>query len=574
MIFIFIISKWKFPVNFLCTKRLENKLQSRDIEKSPQSYFRRKNISKLSRLTKISFLLAFFFAVDKVLAIFRVVVLLRTFGLSQLLDLDAFNVANNVPDLLFALISGGALAMAFIPVLTEVLSKAGKKSAWELFSRVANFAFLVTVAIAVVVAIFAKPLVSLVIAPGFSPERQIMVVQLMRLNLIATIIFSISGLVIAGLQSNQHFLLPALAPIFYNIGQIVGVVILAPAKGLTIGGLTLPAFGLGVNGMVYGVILGAVMHLGIQIPGLIAKGFHWSASLGLNDSEVKKVLRLLGPRVLTMFFIQLTFVVRDNLASHLSLGDISALTYGWMIQQVPETLIGTAIGTAMLPTISTLIAQGQKQAFLETIHRALRVLIALTIPISVIISLSLSPFLNLAFNLGDAGTQVLLAVTQGFLIGLMGHSLLEVASRSFYAQQDARTPLFVAALNAGLYTLFGIILMKPLGAAGISLGDSLAFTIEALILLGILNFRMRSTPDVGKSLWDGIRTTFSNVNLANRTLLRTMIGSVLIAGVLIAFQFFVGKSLGPLLLGTSSILLGFLIILPFIWVEIRQLFQL
>jgi putative peptidoglycan lipid II flippase len=275
-----------------------------------------------------------------------------------------------------------------------------------------------------------------------------------------------------------------------------------------------------------------------------------------------------------MFFIQLTFVVRDNLASRLSLGDISVLTYGWMIQQVPETLIGTAIGTALLPTISSLIAQGQKEVFLDTIHRALRVLIALTIPISVILSLSLSPFLNLAFNLGDAGMQVLLAATQGFLLGLMGHSLLEVASRSFYAQQDARTPLFAAALNAGLYSLLGIILMKPLGVVGISLGDSLAFTIEALLLLGILNYRFRISSVGGKSFWDKIRAVFNAARLANKTLLRTIVGSLVIAGALILFQLSVGRNLSHLLVGTGSILLGCLIILPFIWVEIRQLFKL
>jgi putative peptidoglycan lipid II flippase len=275
-----------------------------------------------------------------------------------------------------------------------------------------------------------------------------------------------------------------------------------------------------------------------------------------------------------MFFIQLTFIVRDNLASRLTLGDISALTYGWMIQQVPETLIGTAIGTAMLPTISTLIAEGKKEVFLETIHRALRVLIALTIPISVILSLSLSPFLNLAFNLGDAGTRVLLAVTQGFLIGLMGHSLLEVASRSFYAQQNARVPLYTAALNAALYTVFGIVLMKPMGAMGISVGDSLAFTIEALLLLGILNYRMRSSPVDGKSFWARLRTTFDSASLANKTFLRTAVGSVVIAGVLIPFQLFIGKNLGHFMTGTSSMLLGVAVIIPFIWVEIRQLFQL
>jgi putative peptidoglycan lipid II flippase len=516
---------------------------------------------------------AFFFAVDKALAIFRVVVILRMFGLSNTLDLDAFNIANNVPDLLFALISGGALAMAFIPILAEVISKDGKKSAWVLFSRIANFAFLVTVAIAILVAIFAGPLARLVIAPGFSPERQQIVVQLMRLNLVATIIFSVSGLVIAGLQSNQHFLLPALAPIFYNIGQIIGVIILAPVKGLTIGGITLPAFGMGVKGMVYGVILGALMHLGVQIPGLISKGFCWTPSMGLKDPGVVKVLKLLGPRVLTMFFIQLTFVVRDNLASHLSLGYISALTYGWMIQQVPETLVGTAIGTALLPTISTFIAQGQKKAFLDIIQKASRILFALTIPIAVILSFSLKPLLFLAFNLGESGTKILLTVTQGFLIGLMGHSILEIAARSFYAQQDARTPLFAAVVNTGLYSLLGIIFMKSLGPMGISLGDSLAFTLEALLLLGILNFRMND--QLGRmNLWQKISAIFCAGDMARKTVFRTILGSLLTAGVLICYQRMAGDLLGELLIGVSSLLLGSLIVLPFIWIEIRQLFKL
>ena len=216
---------------------------------------------KFSRLSKITLLLAFFFMLDKALAILRQVLIARQFGLSP--ELDAFNVANNVPDLLFALISGGALAMAFIPVLSEVLTKDGRDSAWLLFSRIANLAFIVTSALAIIVAIFAAPMVrnQIGIAPGFTSTQQDLVIRLMRMNLVATIIFSISGLVMAGLQANQHFLLPAMAPLFYNIGQIFGVVILSPAKGYTIGSITLPAFNLGVTGLVYGVIIGAVLHL-------------------------------------------------------------------------------------------------------------------------------------------------------------------------------------------------------------------------------------------------------------------------------------------------------------------------
>ncbi len=313
----------------------------------------------MSKLTKITILLASFFAVDKVLAITRQLLTARIFGLSA--ELDAFNAANNLPDLLFALISGGALAIAFIPVLSEILTTSGRQSTWLLFSRIANLAFIVTAIIGIFIAIFAEPLVSwrLGIAPGFDLTQQKLVAELMRLNLIATMIFSISGLVMAGLQTNQHFLLPAIAPLLYNLGQIFGAIILAPKEGLSIGPIHLPSYSMGVHGLVYGVIIGAALHLLIQIPALVKYQFKWTPSITVFDPNVRKVLRLLGPRLLTMFFIQLIFIARDNLASGLSTGAVSALTYGWMIMQVPETLLGTAIGTALLPTLSEFAVKQQ-----------------------------------------------------------------------------------------------------------------------------------------------------------------------------------------------------------------------
>ncbi len=292
--------------------------------------------TRTTRLTRAALLLGSFFALDKGVAFVRQVIIAQQFGLSA--ELDAFNVANNLPDMLFALISGGALAMAFIPVLSEVLNRDGQKAAWDLFSRIANLAFLVTAGLAVVVLIFAPQIVrsEVGIAPGFGTPQQDLVIDLMRLNLVATLIFSISGLVIAGLQANKHFLLPALAPILYNIGQIFGALILAPQQGYTLGSVTLPAFGMGVHGLVYGVVIGAILHLGIQIPGLIRYHFQWTPKIGIRTEGVAKVLRLMGPRLITMFFIQLIFIARDNFASRLEVGFVTALTYGWMIFRVPE----------------------------------------------------------------------------------------------------------------------------------------------------------------------------------------------------------------------------------------------
>ena len=511
---------------------------------------------KISRLSKISLLLAVFFLFDKLLAILRQVLIARQFGLSP--ELDAFNVANNIPDLLFALISGGALAMAFIPVLSEVLNKEGREASWKLFSRIANLAFLVTSILAILVAVFASTMVrsQIGIAPGFTAAQQDTVIRLMRLNLIATLIFSISGLVMAGLQANQHFFLPAMAPMFYNIGQIFGVLVLAPAKGYSLGPITLPAFGLGVTGLVYGVIIGASLHLLIQVPGLIKFRFHWSPSLALKDPEVRKVLKLMGPRVLTMFLIQLTFIIRDTLASRLAAGAVTSLAYGYMLQQLPETLIGTAIGTALLPTLSEFFSGGKAEEYRQTIQRAVQVLIAVTFPVAVILSIGLRPLLGLAFNFGESGTLLLAWVTAAFMAGLMGQSLKEVAARSFYARQNALIPLMTAVINVVLYISIGSLLYRPLGAAGIALTDSLVFTIEAILLLIILGRKM-SAP---------IRLDSSPL----RALAACATAALVTWGTLA----FLEPRVSPLISGTLPMLLGLICCLPWIWKDIKTLAKL
>jgi len=325
---------------------------------------------KLSFLARTSILVAFFFTVDKILAFVRVGIVSRLYT-DRVGLLDVFNSANNVPDVLFALISGGALAMAFIPLMSDYLTTKGREAAWDLFSRVANLAFIVTGLVAIIVSIFSKELVDNVIVPGFTTEQRVLVAELMQLNLISTIIFSISGLVMASLQANQHFLLPALAPIMYNVGQIFGALIFVPRFG--------------IHGLVYGVILGAVLHLAIQLPALSKYGFKWTPTLDLKNTGLTEALKLLGPRLLTMGGIQLVVIMRDFLASHLGqTGAVTSLAFGYMIMQVPETMLGTAIATAMLPTLAELAAREDWVEFRVTIERALRILIALTIPIAAV----------------------------------------------------------------------------------------------------------------------------------------------------------------------------------------------
>jgi putative peptidoglycan lipid II flippase len=435
-------------------------------------------MNRLSKLTRNALTVGCLFLFDKVLAFVRTGIIARQYADSVPM-LDTFNAANNLPDVLFALISGGALAMAFIPLLTEYLALKDRAAAWDLFSRVANVAFVITASFAVVIGAFAEPIARIGIAPGFSEEQLRLLAQLMRLNLVGTVIFSISGLVAASLQANQHFILPALAPSLYNVGQILGAVFLVPIFG--------------IRGLVYGVILGAALHLLIQLPGLIRFGFRWTPSLSLRHSGLIEALELMAPRLLTMVGIQFIILTRDNLASRLSqVGAVTSLTYGWMIMQVPETVLGTAIATVMLPTLAEYAARADWAEFRSTIERALRVLIALGIPIAAVMAAGIHPLVQAIFGFGEATTTLLTWTTRAYLVALLGYIIHELAVRSFYARKEPLFPLYTVLVRIALFLVFGYVGLtrfREIGAPIIALAE-IALLVEAIILFAWLSRRI------------------------------------------------------------------------------------
>jgi putative peptidoglycan lipid II flippase len=483
----------------------------------------------MSRFARSTLIVAVFFGLEKVLGFVRQVITARQFGLSP--QLDAFNAANNLPDLLFALISGGALAIAFIPVLTETLQKQDRQAAWDLFSRIANLVFLVTAAIAILLAALAGFLVQHVVTPGFPLEQQRLVANIMRLDLIATLIFSLSGLVIAGLQANQHFLLPAIAPSMYDLGMLFGVIILSPTTGYKLGPITFPAFNMGIYGLVYGSIIGAVMFLLIQLPGLIRYKFSWSPRIGWQHPGVRKVLVLMGPRVLTVLFIQLVFIATDNIASWLAPGSVSALVYGWLFMQVPETLVGTAIGTVLLPTISVQAAFEQADLFRQSLNRALRIILAITIPAAVLVAVGLRPVVAI-LGFDAAGSEMVVWVSRGFMVGLIGQSLIEVAARAFYAQQNALVPLGASFLTMLVFVGLAIGLGYSLGAPGIALANSLAYTGEAALLWYLLSRRFAGVVSVRTTLLRAIPVAIGCGLLVTGLLRLPLPGPDIVIGVL------------------------------------------
>ena len=512
---------------------------------------------KLSSLSKTSLLLVVCFAADKVLAILRQLIIARQFGLSD--ELDIFNIANNLPDMLFILISGGAMAMVVIPVLTDVIEKKTIADSWRVFSTILNLTFAASFFLAALIWIFAEPIVTseFGIAPGFGPAARTSVIRLMRLNLISTLIFSVSGLFMGALQANRRFLLPAVAPLFYNLGQIFGAVVLAPEAGFSLGSASLPALGLGIDGLAYGVIIGAVMYSLIQLPGLLRLGFRWSPRFELRDENVRRMLRIFVPRVLTVFFVQLIFIFRDNFASRLQPGAVSALSYSYMFQQLPETLIGTALGTALLPSLSLFISERDAERFAAAFSKTVRLIIALTFGIAVIMSVGLAPVVAFALKLDGETTGMFMWTLTGFLAGLTGHCLLEVANRSFYAQQDAASPFFATVLNFGLFIALGYLLSRTIGVAGISFSDSLAFTVQALVLIIWLRVdpsernrrlvRLNPFRALNHGGADGVGAVSVRVERPGGTILRSALGALVAGALLWVFM----SHGGTVLLGLS-----------------------
>jgi putative peptidoglycan lipid II flippase len=319
-----------------------------------------------------------------------------------------------------------------------------------------------------------------------------------------------------------------MAPALYNVGQIFGALVLAPRFG--------------VHGLVYGVIIGAVLHLGIQVPALIKYQFHWTPSLDLRAPGMADALRMVGPRLLTMFMIQLMFISRDNLASRLDqVGAISSLTYGWMIMQVPETLLGTAIATALLPTLSELAARGDWTGFRQTIERALRVLIALTLPIAAVIAAGLRPLVAFTFGFDTAGTDLLTWTTRIYLLTLTGYAVQELMARAFYARKEPWIPFYGVAIRLVIYLILGIAALRffpQIGAPAIAVAE-LSLAVEAFIMLTWLNRRLPRPTSVAPAVLKGVAALIIGggtayglaVYLPGSALLTAMLGMLAGAGL-------------------------------------------
>ena len=480
------------------------------------------------RLARSTLVVMLAFGAAKAISLAQTVIIAQVFGVGQ--EWDAFVAANSVPELIFTLIAGGALAHAFIPVFSGFLARGDRDGAWRVATHVINSVFTLTLVVSAVVFVAAPWLVATLVAPGFDAVGQAQTVELMRILLISTLIFSISGISMGILQSHNHFLLPALAPIMFDVGILFGVMFLIGP--------------LGVNGIAVGAVLGAALHLGVQVPGLLHFRVRWWPELGLNDPQLWRIVRLMLPRIAGLGVFSLNFLVMNNIASRLGIGAVSALSWGWRLMQIPQTLIGTAMGVVIFPTLAALSELGDESGKRNAMSGALRFVMIASIPAAVGLIFVGRPLISLlergAF---DASASILVYSTlQFFALGMVFHSALEVVARSFYADKDTMTPLWAALGGAfinlvlsfalsgvgrveanPLYNLtatqLGGIGAQPLtgNVGGLALANSLGVMFEVITLIFVLRRR-----------WHGI-----NENALARTTLKTLAASLAMAAAIV-----------------------------------------
>ncbi|MEX0785849.1 MAG: murein biosynthesis integral membrane protein MurJ [Dehalococcoidia bacterium] len=442
-------------------------------------------VSRFNRpsLASASLIVAGGFLASRLLGVLRSVAIADAFGDSP--EIGAYWVAFRLPDLIFQLLAGATLGSAFIPTFARMFTKQSEEAAWRLASSVLNLVCFATIVFAVLGFLFA-PLLVPAMAPGLS-ERSL-AIELTRIMMISPILFAVSGMFMGILNARHHFLFPAFAPVVYNIAIIAGAL----------------AFD-SVHALSFAVVVGAGLHLAVQLPALAAVGMRYRPIAGWRDEAVREVARLMAPRVLGLAAFQLNLIVTIFFASTISDEAISAVNYSWLILMTPLGLFGMAISTAVFPTMAEQAA-GDPARVRRTLEQSLKLILFLTVPSALGLIVLSEPLVAFLFQRGaftESSTEITQAALVFYAIGLFAHAAIEILSRGFYAMSDTRTPVTFAIVSLVANLILCAIFVVPFELRGLALAVSLATILEAALLFQALNMRIGGLDlrSIGRSIW-------------------------------------------------------------------------
>lgn len=395
--------------------------------------------------------------------------------------IDIFWAAFRLPDSLFQIVILGALAIAFIPVFTEYFEKRGKEDGFELARAILNVALAIFILASILIYIFASPIISNFIAPGFTLDKQTQVVSLTRIIIFGQVILVFGSFFIGILQSFQRFIIPALAPVFYNFGIILGIIIFSKTLGIT--------------GAAIGVIIGAILHVAVQLPLVWSIGFRFKFPPKFFHPGVREIINLVSVRTLGLAAEQINETVGIALASLSTIGSVTYLTFAQHLQVVPIGLFGATLAQAALPVLSSERARGRIEEFKITLLTTLHQILFLALPATAILIVIRIPVVRLIFGASQFDWQatVLTGATLAYLsIGLAAQAVSLLLVRGFYALKDTKTPVVVSfivvAVNIILSVYFITVLKFEVWSIGFA--NSISAILSGILLFSTLHFKV------------------------------------------------------------------------------------
>lgn len=442
---------------------------------------------KINSITVAALLVALSSLISRFLGIFRDKILASEFGADQILDV--YYAAFRIPDLIFNLLVLGALSAGFIPIFSKLLDnpinnikeKIGNKNkdeAWNFASDVLNILLLFVLLLSLLGIFFAKELMS-IIAPGFSAEQMEQTVVLTRIMFLSPIFLGISSVFGGILQSVKRFFVYSLSPILYNIGIIVGALFFVPKWG--------------VEGLAWGVVLGAFMHMMVQIPLIIKLGFRYKFRFNFSNSNIKKIFKLMVPRTMSLAISQINLVVITVIASTLAAGSLTVFNFANNLQFFPISIFGISFAVAAFPSLSQVAFD--KKNLVRQFSQVLRQILFFIVPSTVLLLTLRAQIIRVVFGAGKFNwndTQLTIDTLGLFTISLFAQACLPLIIRVFYARHNAKTPFIVGLISAFINVLLSLYFSKIMGVAGLAFAFSIANIINFIILWFMLRLEIGS----------------------------------------------------------------------------------
>ncbi len=455
-------------------------------------------------LARSAGIVSFFTLLSRILGLIRDMVIAHVFGTG--IAADAFFVAFRIPNLLRRLFAEGSLTIAFIPVFSDYLVNRGKQEAFSLARILASSLILVLLLVTALGIIF-SPFIVKITAYGFKEGTTKFHLAVLLTRVMFPYIFFISlvAFYMGLLNSLGHFSAPAAAPILLNLSMVASAYLISPL------------FQEPIVGLAVGVLMGGLVQLLLQVPFSRKLGFKFRFQLDPLHPGLKAILQLMLPTIFGSAVYQLNQLIGTLLASFLRDGSVSWLYYADRLVQFPLGLFGVALGTVALPSLSSHYAKSDHEAFSNTLIKALRILIFISIPSTFGLLALGEPIVRLFFERGrfsTLDTAMTSSALWAYGIGLLAFSQIRVLVAGFFAMKDTKTPVYMATLALFLNTGLGLILMGPMEHTGLALALSISSTLQALLLLGILWRRLKARPGLHTLLSTFLKSMASSIVMA------------------------------------------------------------